>query len=471
MAIKFIFLPTDILLYLLFILATIFFIWASRREHLRRPFARIAQNKIAVVSVTILFYFITIGLLDSIHFQQALPSVPGQTQIQYNSEVKSVLDLLLYPAGENDETTYSAPMATHLYNEETINLPNGEIKQIYPLLNFSGHSTTQDVLSSYLKALAETLFIILIIFAAIKVYQTWQQKRSLRLAKKINPDYLITKTAVKKQQHKVHYTFLATLGVLIFLTLLSSNVSHYFHLFGTDKIGQDVFYEAIKSIRTGLILGTLTTLVMLPFALILGTMAGYFGGITDDIIQYIYTTLSSIPGVLLIAASVLALQIFIDNHDTFFTSIAARADIRLLALCFILGITSWTSLCRLLRGETLKLREMDYVVAARALGVSHSKIILRHILPNVMHIVLITIVLDFSGLVLAEAVLTYVGVGVDPITFSWGNMINSARLELAREPAVWWPLFAAFILMFAFVLTANLVADSVRAAFDPRAEG
>jgi len=104
----------------------------------------------------------------------------------------------------------------------------------------------------------------------------------------------------------------------------------------------------------------------------------------------------------------------------------------------ILGITSWTGLCRLLRAETLKIREIDYVQAAHAMGVKHRKTISRHIIPNVMHIILITVVLDFSSLVLAEAVLSYVGVGVDPTTMSWGNMINSARLELAREPIVWW---------------------------------
>jgi peptide/nickel transport system permease protein len=107
------------------------------------------------------------------------------------------------------------------------------------------------------------------------------------------------------------------------------------------------------------------------------------------------------------------------------------------------------------------------VQAARSLGVSQLKIISRHIIPNVMHIVLITLVLDFSGLVLAEAVLSYVGVGVDPTTLSWGNMINSSRLELARDPIVWWPLCAALIFMFLLVLSANLFADAVRDAFDP----
>jgi peptide/nickel transport system permease protein len=238
-------------------------------------------------------------------------------------------------------------------------------------------------------------------------------------------------------------------------------------LLGTGQIGQDILYFSIKSIRTGLIIGLLTTLFMLPLALFLGISAGYFGGVIDDIIQYIYTTLSSIPGVLLITASVLSLQTYIASHPDQFTTLAQSADARLLALCFILGVTSWTSLCRLLRAETLKLREVDYVIAARAQGSNWFTIIRKHLLPNVMHIVVITLVLDFSFLVMAEAVLSYVGVGVSPMTISWGNMINSARLELARDPLVWWPMFAAFLLMFLLVLAINLFADAVRDAFDP----
>jgi len=157
-----------------------------------------------------------------------------------------------------------------------------------------------------------------------------------------------------------------------------------------------------------------------------------------------------------------------NNPELFGETLTERADIRLLFLCIILGITSWTGLCRLLRGEAMKLRDLDYVHAAAAFGVSHFTIIVRHILPNVMHIVLVSVVLDFSGLVLAEAVLSYVGVGVDPSMISWGNMINSARLEMAREPVVWWPLLASFILMFVLVLCANLFSDAVRDAFDPR---
>jgi peptide/nickel transport system permease protein len=108
------------------------------------------------------------------------------------------------------------------------------------------------------------------------------------------------------------------------------------------------------------------------------------------------------------------------------------------------------------------------VQAARAFGVGHLRIMTRHLLPNVLHLVLISIVLDFSGLVLAEAVLSYVDIGVDPTMNSWGNMINSARLEMAREPIVWWALAAAFSFMFVLVLAANLFSDAVRDAFDPR---
>ena len=261
---------------------------------------------------------------------------------------------------------------------------------------------------------------------------------------------------------------LPTLSFLIVAGTIAFSLSERYHLFGTDKVGQDVFYLALKGIRTGLVIGTLTTLVMLPFAIFLGISAGYFRGKVDDAIQYLYTTLSSIPGVLLIAAAVLILQVYMDKHAEAFASITERADTRLLFLCLILGMTSWIGLCRLLRGETLKLREMEYVQAATALGVGNGSIITRHILPNVMHIVLISVVLDFSGLVLAEAVLSYVGVGVDPAMISWGNMINSARLEMAREPIVWWSLTAAFLFMFGLVLSANIFSDAVRDAFDPR---
>ena len=243
----------------------------------------------------------------------------------------------------------------------------------------------------------------------------------------------------------------------------------WYHVFGTDQTGNDVLYQAIKSVRTAVVIGSLATLATLPFAIVFGILAGYYKGGVDDAIQYLYTVLSSIPSVLLIAAFVLMIQVYIDKNPQMFETGLERADIRLFLLAAILGITGWAGLARLLRAETLKLTELDYVQAARAFGVPDRGIMRRHILPNVMHVVLIVAVLDFSSLVLYEAVLSYVGVGVDPTTNSFGTMINSARTELSRDPAVWWNLLAAFAFMVAFVLSMQLFASAVREAFDPRA--
>jgi peptide/nickel transport system permease protein len=213
----------------------------------------------------------------------------------------------------------------------------------------------------------------------------------------------------------------------------------------------------------------LATLATLPFALLLGLMAGYFKGWVDDVIQYIYTVLSSVPNILLIAACVLMMQVFLDKHPELFETGLERADIKIFMLCMILGLTGWAGLCRLLRAETLKLRELEYVQAAQAFGASPWRILRSHILPNVMHLVLITTVLEFSSLILYEAVLSYVGVGVDPSMHSFGGLINQARLEMSRDPVVWWSFAAAFGFMVTLVLAANLLADAVRDAFDPRA--
>jgi peptide/nickel transport system permease protein len=261
-------------------------------------------------------------------------------------------------------------------------------------------------------------------------------------------------------------------GTLLVLALLVGWVAalwpHY-HVMGTDQTGNDVLFLAIKSIRTAVVIGSLATLSTIPLAVVFGILAGYFKGWVDDAIQYFYTVLSSIPSVLLISAFVLMIQVFIDKNPQMFETGLERGDVRLFLLAAILGITGWASLARLLRAETLKLGELDYVQAARAFGVSDLGIMRRHILPNLTHVIVIVAVLDFSGLVLYEAVLSYVGVGVDPNTNSFGVMINGARNEMSRDPVIWWTLATAFGFMVALVLSMTLFASAVREAFDPRA--
>lgn len=439
------FLWTDKCLLVLLFLGFIIILASLRKQHIRLSYSVILHRPVAASAGIVLLLFLTIGVLDSIHFKSEQNGADS---------AESVLDKLLAPIGSIYEKTYSAPLALNMFVTET-NLIDGVARQVYPRLKYVPNSIKNEadkdrVIKTVLGhaaiwAIGVTIGFWLIIVLLKKCFRS----RSI---------FSLSRTGL---------SVLLTIGVLVFAVLASYWLSRIFHLFGTGQIGQDIFYFSVKSIRTGLIIGLLTTLFMMPLALLLGIGAGYFGGVVDDVIQYIYTTLSSIPGVLLITASVLSLQTYIANHPEDFTTLAKSADARLLALCLILGVTSWTSLCRLLRAETLKLREVDYVMAARALGSSWFTIIRKHLLPNVMHIVIITLVLDFSFLVMAEALLSYVGVGVSPMTISWGNMINGARLELARDPVVWWPMFAAFFLMFLLVLAVNLFADAVRDAFDP----
>jgi peptide/nickel transport system permease protein len=242
-----------------------------------------------------------------------------------------------------------------------------------------------------------------------------------------------------------------------------------YHVLGTDRTGNDVLVQSLKSVRTAFVIGTLSTLATVPLALVLGVLAGYFKGWVDEAVQYLYTLLTSVPNVLLIAACVLMVQVFLDTHAELFETGLERADLKMFLLCVILGLTGWATLCRLVRAETLKLRDLEFMQAAEAFGVPHLRTMARHIVPNVMHLVLITTVLNFSDLILYEAVLTYVGVGVDPTLNSFGGMINLARSEMSGDPLVWWSFVAAFGFMLALVLAANLFADGVRDAFDPRA--
>ena len=458
---------TDRFIYLLMVAVIFLLGYIRNKPHLRLPWRHVLTNRRALMAIVILSAYVGIGLLDSIHYRQPLTGDNSKNAEQlYSVEVFSVFDSLLSHLRTRTEKTYSEPFAYQLYAKEMLDAEDGSQYRDFPRLKYGAahlsdpaSQRNQDILVKTLTGAGQGVMLFVLLLLSVLFYLTQHQSLSFTQA------WHHFRQAQSARTLRVVF---ATLAVLIIISSIFWKLSFFYHVFGTDKVGHDVLYLGLKSIRTGLVIGTLTTLIMLPFAILLGIMAGYFRGWIDDLIQYIYTTLSSVPGVLLIAAAVLSIQVYMANHPELFESVSDQADMKLLALCVVLGITSWTGLCRLLRGETLKLREMDYIQAATAFGVGHFTIIGRHLLPNVLHIVLIMVVLDFSGLVLAEAVLSYVGVGVDPSTISWGNMINGARLELAREPVVWWSLVAAFVFMFTLVLAANLFSDAVRDAFDPR---
>jgi peptide/nickel transport system permease protein len=222
------------------------------------------------------------------------------------------------------------------------------------------------------------------------------------------------------------------------------------HLLGTNILGQDVLYMTVKGAKVALLIGGLTSLIAIPLALFFGMLAGYFGGKVDDFVFFVMSTLASMPSILLLIALIMVL-----GQST-------------LSVCVALGVTSWVSFCRLARGETMKIRELDYVVAARALGASHAAILWRHVLPNLLHLVVISFVLLFSSLVLAEATLSWLGIGVNG---SWGQMIAQAKDELSRDPIVWWNVAAAGVAVFVLLLAVNRIGDALRDVLDPRTLG
>ena len=445
---------TDMLVWGLLSVLVLFGWGASRSPQVRQQWHAIFRSSIAMASAVILSFYLLFTLLDSVHLRFAVESVDSKSeQVQY-AEMVSLLDLIFAHNIEGVERTYSAPFAQHEYTKSMVVDENGVTKQEYLPLKHVSHS---DV--SVKRSINAVMIGLAISMVLVFLHMLWRSKEGFK------DTFRMTLQGRTKLPWRTAYV---TMTLLITLFTWFYMLSFDYHVLGTDKVGGDVLYQSLKSIRTGVLIGILTTLIMLPVAILLGVSAGLFGGWVDDVIQYLYTTLSSIPGVLLIAAGVLSMQVMMNNNPTWFESTLERSDLRLLFLILILGITSWTGLCRLVRAETLKISQIEFVTAAKAFGVSKLTIIRRHIIPNLMHIILISVVLDFSGLVLAEAVLSYVGVGVDPTMHSWGNMINQARLEMARDPMVWWSLFSAFVFMFVLVLAANLLSDRVQTVLDPR---
>lgn len=465
---KIVFLWSDVVVMLL-VLALLVYGWRIRGSvNLRTSWLKVFRDPAALCSAVILLVFLGVAVVDSVHFRRALQNAAGgdaQQAQAYSTRTESLLDVVLSTQVEGRETTYSAPLAMRAFTKDSREV-DGKTERIFPRLDHGGAHLKDDagwgadIAWRTLRGLVIGVLVGLAVVSAVAAVVarvngwTWRQ-------------------ACHQLLH--NHTDLPLRAGLITVFVLCAifgpvfSLATQYHVFGTDRTGNDVLYQAFKSIRTAFVIGSLSTVATLPLAVGLGILAGYFKGWIDEVIQYLYTTLSSVPNVLLIAACVLMMQVFIDTHPDLFETGAERADVRLFLLCVILGLTGWATLCRLLRAETMKLRELDYVQAATAFGVSDWRIMVRHIFPNVVHLIIITTVLDFSALILYEAVLSYVGVGVDPSMNSFGGMINLARNEMSRDPVVWWSFAAAFSFMVALVLAANLFADGVRDAFDPRA--
>lgn len=221
-------------------------------------------------------------------------------------------------------------------------------------------------------------------------------------------------------------------------------------IFGTDIFGRSVWYKTLKGTEVAMSVGLVTAVISMVIGVTLGAVSGYFGGKIDELIVWFYTTFSSIPYIMLLVA---------------ITFILGKG---LLAVYLALGLTSWVSLCRLIRGEVIRHKEREYVHAAQAIGGGDMRKLFKHILPNVLHLVIIHFSLQFQIAIKSEVILSYLGLGVQGRP-SWGTMIDDAKLELAR--GVWWQLGAATLAMFLVVLAFNTLGDALRDSLDPKLKG
>jgi ABC-type dipeptide/oligopeptide/nickel transport system permease subunit len=222
------------------------------------------------------------------------------------------------------------------------------------------------------------------------------------------------------------------------------------HWLGTDIFGRSVLAKIIKGTEVAMSVGFVVGLIAVTIGLALGALAGYFGGIVDECIVWFYTTVASVPNIMLLIA---------------LTFILGKG---ILSVYIALGMTNWVELCRLVRGEVKRHKDREYVQAATALGASHLRKLCRHILPNVLHIVIICFALIFQFAIKSEVILSYLGLGVQDSP-SWGVMIDDARVELTR--GIWWQLTFATLAMFLIVLALNILSDALRDALDPKLKG
>lgn len=243
------------------------------------------------------------------------------------------------------------------------------------------------------------------------------------------------------------------------------------HPLGTDFLGREVWKLTVHGAKNALWIGTFSALVACTIGLVLGAVAGYFGKWIDEIIVWLYATLESIPYLLLMLALSFVFQKNLslrDGYEASFLKQDLHISLGLFTIILAVGLTFWVGVCRIVRAEFIRLRDRDFVLAARSLGIPTHRVIFRHIVPNVFHLVLVSFSLLFMGAIKFEVILSFLGVGMEEGEASWGQMINQAKVELMRADPVWWQIGAATAAMFGLLLCVNLFTDALRDALDPR---
>jgi peptide/nickel transport system permease protein len=261
---------------------------------------------------------------------------------------------------------------------------------------------------------------------------------------------------------------LAEQGLDVPETATPPSGDHWLAWLGTTSAGKSVLLRVFHGTKVAFLVGLMGAGLSVFVGTILGLVSGFFGGWIDELVQYVYSTVASIPYLLLMLALAFVVRqgpIAAWYDDLWLSD---YVSLGLFNIVLVIGMTSWVTLCRLVRAEVKKVRELEYVQAARALGIAWPRILLRHVLPNVFHLVIINFSLRFVTAIKSEVILTFLGVGVDKEP-SWGQMISDAKNELMR--GIWWPLAASGLALFGLTLAVNIVGDALRDALDPKLKG
>lgn len=228
-------------------------------------------------------------------------------------------------------------------------------------------------------------------------------------------------------------------------------------MFGGDQMGRSVLDKAIKGAQVSITVGLLAALLATMIGTVMGALAGYAGGAVDDMLEWLYNVLTSIPYILLIFCLAAILKS---------GPLAELLGSGVWTVIIILALVGWTGIYRLVRAEYIKHRGRDYVRAAEAIGASHAARMFTHILPNISHVILVQLSLHVVSFIKAEVILSYLGVGVPLEMVSWGTMLNEAQTELVLGK--WWQLTTATLFMATFVTAFALLTDALRDALDPK---
>ena len=378
---KFVLLWTDAAFWLLFIALLVYGVVVLRNAQMRANWRKVFFNGPALASSLILVLCLGVALLDSLHYRPRLAPVADAPNAEpaYDSRTRSLLDAIVWDLIASREATYSRPLSYLGFTKESQTI-DGVVQRVAPRLKFGGASL-RDPAAQWAGDVAERGFVGLLLGAVAAAVLS--AIGVALIARSLHAPFGLSARDILGRRTQIPWH--AAFGMLWVLCLVigpSTALSGPYHLLGTDLTGNDVLLQSLKSIRTAFVIGSLATVATLPLAVGFGLLAGYFKGWVDEAIQYLYTVLSSIPNVLLIAACVLMVQVFLDKNPNLFETGAERADVKLFLLCAVLGLTGWAGLCRLLRGETLKLRELEYVQAANAFGVGDLRIMGAPHLPE-----------------------------------------------------------------------------------------